>query len=151
MALTRPQAEAILVARCGKLLASVGLDGTTVDGTNAALTDPLAEGLRQLAIAPASPAAVTTSDLSGVADADAAELLDVAELRALETVLGNWVDADQVAGQDNRQDLGKLRDSVEKSLARKAARAESLYGYGKDTTIRAGLLTFGFQSRIETD
>ncbi len=150
MPLTRAQAETLLVARCGKLLAAVGLDGTTVDGTNAALTDPLAEALRSLEIAPASPAAVTTQDLAGVDDASVPQLLDVAELRALETVLGNWTDPDQTAGQDNRQDLGRLRDSLEKSLARKSARAESLYGYGKDTTVEAGLLTFGFQSRVET-
>jgi len=148
MPLTRAQAETLLVARCGKLLAAVGLDGTTVDGTNAALTDPLAEALRSLAIAPASPAAVTTQDLAGVADASVPQLLDVAELRALETALANWTDPDQVAGQDNRQDLGRLRDSLEKTVARKSERARSLYGYGVDATASAGILTLGFQTRL---
>ena len=46
MSLTRATVEVALIARCGKLLTAVGLDGATVDGTNAALTDPIGEGLR---------------------------------------------------------------------------------------------------------
>lgn len=138
----------MLIARCGKLLAAAGLDGSTVDGTNAALSDPLAEALRSLGVAPASPASPSTADLAGVADASAPQLLDVAELRALETVLSNWAEPDQVAGQDNRQDLGKLRDSLERTVARKSERARSLYGYGADATASAGLLDLGFQTRM---
>lgn len=150
MALTRATVEAALIARCGKALTSIGLDGTTVDGTNAALADPIGEGLRSLGLATATLGAVVSADVAQVVDADDyAQLLDVAELRALETVLANWTEPDQIDGQDTRQDLGKLRDGLEKTVSRKAAQAQTRYGYGAATGIETGVITFGFQSRDE--
>lgn len=148
MALTRATVEAVLINRCGKTLTSVNLDGTTIDGTNAALTDPIGEGLRSLGLVVANLGAVVSGDLSGITDADDfAQLLDVAELRALETALANWTEADQVSGQDNSQALGRLRESLERTVARKAKQAQDRYGYGLSSGLETGVLNFGFQSQ----
>lgn len=154
MSLTRATVEVALIARCGKLLTAVGLDGATVDGTNAALTDPIGEGLRSLGLAVATLGAVTSADVAQVTDGDGfAQLLDVAELRAFETILASWTEPDQIEGQDTRQDLGKLRESLEKTLTRKAAQALRIYGYGDAAGVDGVdtfTVNFGFQTREDT-
>jgi len=65
MALTRANAEVILIRRVGALLTAADLDGTTVDGTNVDLNDPFASALRQLGHTAVSYTHLTlpTSDL----------------------------------------------------------------------------------------
>jgi hypothetical protein len=84
---TRAQVEALLIRRTGKLLLKVGLDGTTVNGSNGDLNDPIGWGLRKLGVTPANPVAVADGDVAQVTRLDA--LLDLAELRTLENILGN--------------------------------------------------------------
>ena len=112
---TIAQIEQRLIRRIGSKLAAVGLDGSTVDGTNPDLVDPIAAGLASLGITAASVAVVVDADLVAVEACAVPQLLDVATLRGLETVLGNWTDPDQMADTDNQQWLGKLYDSTEKN------------------------------------
>lgn len=149
MALTRAEAEGILIQRCGKMLAAAGLDGTTVDGTNASLTDPLGVALRHLGFSPAGLVTVTTSDLSGISASNVVEFFDVANLAAMRNALNNWTEPDQVAGQDNRQDLGKLRTDLRATVEVEEARLADLYNYGVALGIAAGTLIYGFQTREE--
>lgn len=149
MAMTRAEAESVLIRRCGKMLDAAGLDGTTVDGTNADLTDPLGVALRHLGFSPAGLVTVTDSDLSGVDDSNVVEFLDVAALAAMRASLNNWVEPDQIAGQDTRQDLGKLRESLRTSIGAEEKRLADLYNYGVASGIEAGTLTLGFQTREE--
>ena len=149
MAMTRAEAESVLIRRCGKMLAAAGLDGTTADGTNADLSDPLGVALRHLGFSPASLTTVATSDLSAVDASNVVEFLDVASLAAMRAALNNWAEPDQTAGQDNRQDLGKLRESLRLTVAAEEKRLADLYNYGVASGISAGTLTFGFQTREE--
>ena len=149
MAMTRAEAEVELIERCGKWLAAAGLDGTTVDGTNASLTGPMGVALRHLGFSPASLTVVTTSDLSAIDNSNIEEFFDVASLRAMENALNNWIEPDQVAGQDNRQDLGKLRTDLRLQIKDDRARLADLYNYGVASGISAGTLTYGFQTREE--
>lgn len=143
MALTRANIEAILVRRCGGRLAAAGLDGTTVSGANADLSDPIRAALRQLGYSVASAASVADSDLASVAAADEEQLIDLAELRALESALGNLDTVDITAGP-RQERLGQLADQLERLIARKTTFLRQRYGIGA-ATISAGAIGLGFQ------
>lgn len=149
MAMTRADAESVLIRRCGKMLVAAGLDGTTIDGTNADLADPLGVALRHLGFSPAGLTSVTTADLSSIDASNVVEFLDVASLAAMRAALNNWAEPDQVAGQDNRQDLGKLRESLRATVKAEEDRLADLYNYGVAAGVAAGTLTYGFQTREE--
>lgn len=111
MAITRANAEAILIGRLGTLMTEAGLDGTTVDGTNADLNDPFASALRSMGYAVADITNVSDVDLSALAEEDYNEFLDRAELRVLETIEGNYVLVDITAGPRSEK-LSQLLDHV---------------------------------------
>jgi hypothetical protein len=140
--LTRAKLERVLLRRCGTLLSAVGLDGTTRSGANPDLDDPIAAGLLSLALAPLDPTEPADADLAGVTGATLPQLLDVAELRCLESVLGHWDQPDQQAGMDN-QGLGRLRVSVEARAGRLEDRLRRLYGHGV-APVAGGVLDLDF-------
>lgn len=129
MAFTRAQIETLLVRRCGKRLALVGLDGATADGTNADLADPIRAGLASVGVDAADPTDPTDADLAAVASADLPQLLDVAELRALESALGNWDLCDEQAGTD-KQDWAKVGELLQKQIQALRDQLRDLYGLG---------------------
>lgn len=98
MPLTRANVEALLIARVGAWLTSVGLDGVTVSGANLSLNDPIGWAIRQAGGAVAAPALVTDADVATVASSDIDKLLDLAEYRALLSVLSNNTATDIKAG-----------------------------------------------------
>lgn len=148
MAATRAQVEQVLVRRCGRQLALVGLDGATCDGTNPDLADPVAVALAALGLWAADPAAAVDADLAPLGPMQLAALLDLAEVRALESVLGNWDQPDQVADTNNEQGLGRLRDSLERTVARKRLQLERQYGLGLPE-LSAGVLDLGFAEAVD--
>ena len=148
MPATRAQLDPILLRRLGKKFLLVGLDGVTADGSNPDLIDPLTAGMNSLGISPATVGTVADADLLAVPATQLPQLLDVAELRGLETVLGNWDEPDQMADTDNSQSLGKLYDSLEKTVARKQALIQRLYGIGLGT-LTAGVLDLGFAETLD--
>jgi hypothetical protein len=89
MSITRSTAEAILVKRTGKLMTKAGLDGATENGTNVDLNDPIGWALRKAGYLVVDPTAVADADLAPLSPARLDMLLDLAELRALENILGN--------------------------------------------------------------
>ena len=149
MSLTRANTEQILIRRCGKLLTAAGLDGTTVAGNNADLNDPLGWALRKSGYSVASVAAIADADLAAVSADDTDKLLDLAELRALETILGNLDDVDITLGQRS-ESLSQLSAQVEKKLTRLQARVEKAYGVGIGT-LQAGMITNLFAEHDTTD
>lgn len=147
--LTRPAAEVAVIAGCGGILARAKLDGATVDGTNASLTDPLRRGLASLGYGVATLGAVTNTDLLPVDSDSFDQFRDVAILSALEDALGNLAQPDQMADTDNQQWLGKLRDSIEASVARKRKQVERQHGYGL-AGLSSGVLDLGFAETLNT-
>lgn len=145
MSVTRTDAEGVLVRRCGRLLTAAGLDGSTATGANADLNDPIGWAVRQLGGAVASVASVTDADLAGVATDDLDALLDLAELRALESALGN-LDVVDVAVGPERESLGQLGGRLEKAIERKRAQVQREHGIGA-STLTAGTIRLGFQQR----
>jgi hypothetical protein len=145
VSLTRANVEAILIRRCGRLLTAASLDGTTVNGSNADLSDPIASAVTALGGTVASRVAVADADVATVADVEA--LLDVAELRTLETALGNF-DATNIQVGERREDLDQIRKGLEKAIERKQAQVERKYGIGLGT-ISAGVITLQIAEQNE--
>lgn len=143
--MTRTQAETVLIARCGKLLTACGIDGATVNGTNASLTDPLAWAMRQSGYSPAAFGSVTDTDLAGVAVDDTDKLLDLAEFKALENGLGNF-DATDISVGPRSESYDQIRAGVEKILTRKQANITRLYGFGLGT-LEAGVIAYDFMTK----
>jgi hypothetical protein len=148
VALTRANVEAILVRRCGRLLTAADLDGTTVSGSNADLSDPIASALRALGYTVASRVAVVDGDLSGVDTADEEALLDVAELRALESALQNFDATDLTVGPRTEK-LDQIGKRLENAVTRKRAQVQRDYGIGL-STLEGGVITLSFQQQNDT-
>jgi len=96
VSVTRVEVEQILHRRCGQYLTEAGM--SVQDGVNPWLTDPLRWALAMLGIESASIVAVTDTDLANVTRGQVDALLDLAELRALESVLTNLTDVKVSAG-----------------------------------------------------
>lgn len=152
MSLTRLQVETLLVGpdllsgRLGRRMAFVNLyDPTSATlGAISALADPIAEGLRSLGIAPVDPTNPQTSDLAAVTDTQLAQLLDVAEYRAMLSVIGNLDEVDEQEGSD-RKDFTKFAEHVLRVTRELGDRVAALYGYGAARLRRGrvGSLTTG--------
>ena len=119
MALTRADAEEVLVSRLSGLLAAAGM-AVTYDGSNADLADPLAWALRRMGTDPASPVTVTDGDLSGLGAADYDDYLDLAEYRTLQTIQGHLAVVDITAGPRTEK-LSQLAAQVKAMIEAKAA------------------------------
>jgi hypothetical protein len=146
MTLTRATLEAILVQRTGPLLTAAGMDGATMDGSNFSLNDPIGFAVRKLGLAVANIASLADSDLAAVAANDYDRLLDLAEYRTLESILGNLDDVNISVGSRS-ESLGQLSDQVEKKMERLAGRIEREYGMGVGS-LSAGMIGLGFQEQV---
>lgn len=149
MPITRAAVESTLVNMCGGILTKAGLDGTTVDGSNASLTSPIRQALASLGFATATLGVVVEADLLPITWETLDQLLEVAELRALESALGNLNQPDQMADTDNQQWLGKLRESIEDTVARKRKQVERQYGYGLSSLV-PGVVDLGFAETFDS-
>ena len=87
MALTRANVEAILTKRTSKVMTFVSMDGTTVDGTNADLNDPIGVAIRECGGTTAAPELVTDADVATVVTADLDKLLDIGEYRLIGSII----------------------------------------------------------------
>jgi hypothetical protein len=142
MTLTRAAVEAILIRRCGRLLTAAGLDGSTIDGTNADLNDPIGWAARQCGLSLTSITTVTDDELAALADDDTDKLLDLAELRTLETIAEN-PDVTTRQADGAQVDLSDVDTKLHRLIERKQARIERLYGIGY-TTFSAGVNRLAF-------
>lgn len=110
MPLTLAQVEVKMVGRIGRMLAAVGLDGTTVDGTNPTLAEPIRAALVALGLTTTTSDAATDADLEALSDADLGKFLYLVEYYALESAWGSYVLVDQSLGSES-QSLSQLRDA----------------------------------------
>lgn len=148
MLYVRSQIEKVLIRRCGRQMAYAKMDATTEDGTNVDLSDPIATGLGSLGYVPGDPSSVTDGDLSSVQSADFNQLLEVAEWRCLESVLGNRASPDQMADTDNQQWHGKFFEALDKRVARLRKQIEDQYGVGL-SPLHVGVLDLGFAETVD--
>lgn len=147
MALTRAQVEVILIARTGKWLAAAALDGSTVNGANSALNDPIGYAVRQIGFNVADVTAVNDGDVAQVAPGDYDKLFDLAELRALENALGNYDAVDLQVGP-RRESFGQLLNQLQKRVTDRRAYITSKYGLGADQ-LQAGVIGLDFEQKSD--
>lgn len=121
MALTRSNAEGVIVSRLAQLMTAAGL-ATTTAGSNSDLDDPLVWAARRLGISPVSPVTVTDADLSGLDSADYDDFLDLVEFRTLENIQGNLALVDTTAGPRTEK-LSQLTEKVEVMIEARRERA----------------------------
>lgn len=147
MAITRLQLEKLLVGpdmmsgRAGRIAVKARLyDPTTVTlGAIPALADPIYQGLRSFEVYAADPTDPVDADIATIAPADLGQMLDVAELRLLESSLGNWDRYDQQAGIDS-QSQGRLGELLLKRITDLRAKLVQIYGVVPGVT---GTTAFG--------
>ena len=140
MPLTRLIAEKILVGpdmlsgRLGRraVMARLYVPSAVALGAIPAVGAMLGEGLAALGIYPADPTDPTDADLARVADADLARLADVAELRGIESMIGNLDELDEQEGTD-RQDWTKFAEHLRARANDLRARLDARYGVGGAT------------------
>lgn len=145
MALTRANAELILIRRVGALLTAASLDGTTVDGTNVDLNDPIANALRRLDYTVTSAVLVADADLASLAAADYDAFFDLAELRTKRNVLGNLTLVDITAGPRS-ESLGQLAEQLRKDIDALQKQIAADYNIGVGT-LEAGIVTLDFATK----
>ena len=88
MAITRAQAEQLLVSRCGPMMAAADM-AITYAGANADLNDPIQWSVTELDGTVSDVTAVADADLATVDSDDQRYIADVAELRLLDNILTN--------------------------------------------------------------
>ena len=151
MTVTIAQLETILVKRAGDLLTQAGLDGTTHDGTNADLADPVAFAVRTMGGTTTDPTNPADADLValGVTDDTLDELLALAELRILETCHSALIDLVDVTIGPRREALGAIAARLEAKITKMETRIAKLYGYGLGT-LETGVLPLDFVQEFDT-
>jgi len=148
MTITRSILETILVRRCGKWLIAAGLDGTTVNGTNPDLNDPIGYAARKLGLTVANPTSVSDGDLAALNLDELDKLLDVAEYRALQTVLENFEAVTLEVG-GRHEHYSEFADRLQKLIALKALRLEKDYGLGQGT-LDIGVIQLDFAQHSDS-
>ena len=129
MTINRAQVEQILVRRCGAYMAAAGLDSELYDGTNKDLNDPIGYAVRMCDGTVSDYTTIANADLLTVASTDYDKLLDIAELRLLDSIASNLDDVDLVVGQRSEK-LNQLALNLQAIMERKANRVEKSYGIG---------------------
>ena len=125
MTITRLQVEAVIAKRLGALLEEAGMSAGP--GPNPHLTDPNASALRALGYAPASLADITDADLATVTAAHLDPLLDLAELRTLESIASNLTVVDVTIGPVSER-KGMLADRIAKLVQDKRKSLQARWG-----------------------
>lgn len=140
MTVTRVQVEKILVKRARRRMEFVDMSTATA-GTNEDLDDPISTALQRMGITPADITNVQDSDLAGVTNV--LQLIELAELRLLENILGN-VDAVDVKVGDRSESLSQLAKELRADIDAKTQRIEKEYGLGL-AILGAGVINLDFQ------
>lgn len=143
MALTRVQAEVILVDRLGPLMSRAGMT-VTFAGSNADLIDPLGWAIRRMGYTVASLGAVTDTDLLGIAEYD--QLLELAEYRTIRNILGNIALVDTKVGP-REEKLSQLAPQIRELLKSKWEQLEEEYGVGTPS-LEGGVIGLDFMETV---
>ena len=144
MTITLTQVETLLLKRAAGRMQEAGMNYTLIPN-NPDLVDPIVFALLCMDIVPASPIALTDSDVSGVADTDISKLLDLAEMRLLENIVGNLALVDITVGP-RKEALNQLVDQTEKAIARLSSRIATMYGFGVGA-LDSGVVSLDFMSK----
>jgi hypothetical protein len=148
MTITRAQAETVLTKRCGPMMTAAAMDGTTNNGTNDDLNDPLGWAVVQLGGSVSDITDVTDSDVGSVDVTDERYILDMAEYRLLGNILSNLTLVDIKAGPRS-ESLSQLATRLEKRVERLEKQLAQEVGFG-EATLSTGVIEMDFVEHVET-
>lgn len=123
----RSDAEAYLTSRLGKSLIRVGKDGTTKNGTNADLAQPISYTLSLMGFSVASLASPGDGDLSSLAQVQYAEFYARASSAVLDAIVG-WCDEVDEKGGTQSQALSQFAKQIQAQLDRLDAKILARWG-----------------------
>ena len=146
MTITRANAEAILIKRSGKKMTFAGLDGTTVNGTNPDLNDPIGNALLGMGFSPTSIVLIADADLSGITDTDLNEFFDRAQYRLLKNIAGN-LDVVDIQVGPRRENLSQIHEQIEKEIKALETSLAKQYGVGLGS-LSGGVIELDFQESL---
>lgn len=147
MALTRAQVSTILNKRIGPLFTELGLDGTTTN-SNTDHNDPIGYAIRKLGGTVATITAVADSDLASIEAANYDELLDLAELRCMQTALSTARRLVSYTLGPKREEYADIAKGLAVDIARKQDEMKEEYGRF-NATLEAGVITLAFAEENE--
>lgn len=132
MPLTVAYLAGTLITRYGAGLTYVGIAPGTASSPCAAILDAVGQASMFLGVTPADPANPVTSDLSTVPPRRYPQLAELAEIRLVETMIGNRGlggenAVDETTGTDSMK-FDQFYSGLEKTLARKEATYVARYG-----------------------
>jgi len=128
MTTTRADIEQEIVSRTEAWLTSAGF-AVTYAGANADLNASIGWAIRQAGGTVSAPSLVTSDDVGTVAASDYDMLLDLAELRTLESVLANFSAVDKKAGPVELKS-SQLAERIERRISQLRSWLASAYGIG---------------------
>jgi hypothetical protein len=110
--LTLSQVEVTVLRSIGPVLTLVGLDGTTMNGTNPTLVEPIRAALQALGLPVASTDGATDDEVGAVAAVDIPRFYYLVEYFALEAAWGaSLLMVDQSLGSES-QSLSQIREGI---------------------------------------
>lgn len=123
---TRANLEQSLIGALGPRLSFVGLDGTTQDGTNASLNDPIRRAVQSMGSV-VSNFIVADADIAPFTGWSLEQLLDYAKLEALQRIAERCTFVDTKVG-DGSFDLSQFHEQVLADIAILEERLRKPYG-----------------------
>ncbi len=138
MTATLSGVKSVLEKRTSKLMAAVDLDAQTFD-----IDDPLAYAMRKMGYSVASVGVVTSSEVTTVPDSDVNQLLDLAELRLLETLYNEVLTLVTVSFGSRSQQLSDMSLRLRLTIDGKRKALEREYGDGLPE-LEAGVIDLYF-------
>ena len=144
MTITIANCNAVLGQRLRRLLAAVGLDSNSID-----LNDAISYAVRELGGTVASASGVVDNDLTGVSATDENQFFDIAEYRALETLINELSVKVTMQVGPRSQNYSDIAAILDKILSRKAKTLKDKYGIGL-STITGGVIDLAFAETNST-
>ncbi len=144
----RSQVEEVLIRRVGKIFEAAGLDTSSV-GANPDLNDPIGWALSIMEAPPDDIVLVGDDDLAAITNADIYFLLDLAELRCLETFLGNFDGVDFKLGP-RWEYLSQLSQGVRLRAEKLRTSLGGAFNLGGGPSLRSGMITLDFAEHVDT-
>jgi len=147
MTLTRANAEVVLLKRTSNYMDAADMDATTEDGTNVDLNDPIGYAIRICGGTVSSITLVVDDDVATVDGDDVDKLLDVAELRILESFLSQYDKFGLKVGPRSEYQ-SQLAERLEPKVKRMQKRLDTMYGVGA-ATVETGVIALDFADHNE--
>lgn len=128
---------------------SQGLDGTTIDGTNADLTDAIASATRYLGGTVLIPTALTDVDLATIPEEYQGAIFDASEMYLINNLRSQYLAVDQVTGPFQAK-LSQLAERWLKDWDILKKKLEDEFGLGAPE-LTTGIIEQNFASHGDED